>query len=276
VSEPRDTSGASPSSPSPSSPSSSSPSSSFGTEPRVGELLARRAVPAESEELDAATIAQLAAWFGPSAPSAGPGPGQATPEVSSDATRGSDAATRRARALEAVDPGFVSAHQARWTRGEALLRVTAPMARPRRAPSKFDLAVWNLHLGDEPRETERPEDISDTLKEPTPQAMLRDLNRPEQRWPLRLLPQDLGLDVAGLRTRARIDDILSTSYFVRIDDEPIPARIMADEAASLRARLDEPWENLYVPPEKRRAPASSGPTPEDLKWFGSMGFDPDL
>jgi hypothetical protein len=255
VSDPRDTSDGPSPSPSPS-----------GIEPRVGELLARGAAPAESEELDPATIAQLAAWFG------APGPAPAAP----DAPRGADAATRRARALEAVDPGFVSALHARWTRGEALLRVTAPMARPRRAPSKFDVAVWNLHLGDEPREHERPEDIADTLKEPTPQALLRDLHRPEQHWPLRLLPEDLGLDVGGLRTRARIDDILSTNYSVRIDDEPIPARIMADQAASLRARLDEPWESSYIPPEKRRSAVSNAPTPEDLKWFGSMGFDPDL
>lgn len=237
----------------------------------MGELLARGAAPAESEELDPATIAQLAAWFGAPA-AAGPAPGHPAPE----ATGGGDAATRRARALAAVDPGFVSAHQARWSRGEALLRVTAPVPRPRRAPSKFDLAVWNLHLGDEPRETERPEDISETLKHPAPQALLRDLHRTEQQWPRRLVPKDLGLDVAGLRTRARIDDILSTNYAVRIDDEPIPARIMADETAALRARLNEPWESSYIPPEKRRGPATYAPTPEDFKWFGSMGFDPDL
>jgi hypothetical protein len=259
VSDPREPSGA----PSP-SPASSSP----GTEPRVGELLARGALPAESEELDPATIAQLAAWFG--APAAGPAP--APPETPAVA----DAATRRARALEAVDPGFVSALQSRWARGEALLRVTAPMSRPRRAPSKFDLAVWNLHLGDPPREVERPEDIGDTLKDPTPQAVLRDLHRPEQQWPRRFLPRDLGLDVAGLRTRARIDGILSTNYAVRIDDEPIPARIMAEQAESLRARLNAPWEDSYIPPEQRRGPASNAPTPEDLKWFGSFGFDPDL
>ena len=256
MSDPREPSGA--------SPSSSSP----GTEPRVGELLARRSAPAESEELDPATIAQLAAWFGGPAP----GPAPAAPETPA----GDDAATRRARALEAVDPGFVSALQARWARGEALLRVTSPMARPRRAPSKFDLAVWNLHLGDEPREVERPEDIGDTLKDPAPQAVLRDLHRPEQQWPRRLLPEDLGLDVAGLRTRARIDGILATNYAVRIDDEPIPARIMAEQAAALRASLNQPWEDSYIPPENRRGPASYAPTPEDLKWFGSMGFDPDL
>jgi hypothetical protein len=262
VSDPREPSG------SPSPASSPSPGSPSGAEPRVGELLARGAAAAESEDLDPATIAQLAAWFG--APAAGPVP--AAPEAPRDA----DAATRRALALEAVDPGFVSALQARWDRGEALLRVTARMARPRRAPSKFDLAVWNLHLGDELREVERPEDIGDTLKDPTPQAVLRDLHRPEQQWPRRFLPQDLGLDIAGLRTRARIDDILATNYAVRIDDEPIPARIMAEQRAALRAHLNQPWEDSYIPPENRRGPASSAPTPEDLKWFGSMGFDPDL
>jgi hypothetical protein len=237
-------------------------------EPRVRELLARGPAAAESEDLDPATIAQLAAWFG--APAAGNA--AAAPEVE----RGQDAAARRARALAAVDPGFVSALHARWARGEALLRVTRPLARPRRAPSKFDLAVWNLHLGDAPREVELPEGIGDALREPTPQAILRDLHRPEQHWPKRLLPEDLGVDVAGLRTRARIDEILSTNYSVRIDDEPIPARILADATADLRASLRAPWEDSFVPPEKRRGPASDAPTAEDLKWFGTMGFDPDL
>jgi hypothetical protein len=247
----------------------SDPRDTSASEPRVGELLARGSAPTESEDLDPATIAQLAAWFG--APAPGVVPAGAAPE----AKRGEDAAARRARALEAVDPGFVAALQARWSQGEALLRVTAPLARPRRAASKFDLAVWNLRLGDEPREFERPEHINETLKEPTPQAILRDLHRTEQQWPKRLLPEDLGLDVAGLRTRAKIDAILSTSYFVRIDDEPIPARIMADASAELRARLGEPWEDSYVPPEKRRA-HTYVPTQEDFKWFGVMGFDPDL
>lgn len=241
------------------------------SEPRVGDLLARGSALAESDDLDPATLAQLAAWFG--APALG---GLAPAGAAPGATSSEDAATRRARALEAVDPGFVAAHRARWARGEALLCVNAPLARPRRAPSRFDLAVWNLRLGDAPRETERPEDIGDALSEPTPQAILRDLHRSEQQWPKRLLPQDLGLDVAGLRTRARIDAALSTRYFVRIDDEPIPARIMAEAAADLRARLDQPWEDSYVPPEKRRGDASYVPTEEDLKWFGAMGFDPDL
>lgn len=238
-------------------------------EPRVRDLLARGPNAAESEDLDPATIAQLAAWFG--APATGNAP-PAAPEPA----RGQEAAERRARALEAVDPGFVAALQTRWARGEALLRVTRPVARSRPAASKFDLAVWNLHLGDPPRERELPEDMSEAFREPTPQAILRDLHRTEQHWPKRLLPTDLGLDVAGERTRATIDGILATNYSVRIDDEPIPARIMADAAADLRARLRAPWEDSYVPPEKRRAPASNAPTAEDLKWFGSMGFDPDL
>lgn len=239
-------------------------------EPRVGELLARASAPDASEELDPLTIAQLAAWFGP--PEPGVGPAGPAPEPA----RTPDAATRRARALAAVDPRFVAAHRARWSRGEALLHVTAPPWRPRRPASKFDLAVWNLHLGDPPRETERPEDIGDTLKDPTPQAILRDLHRVDQPWLKRLLPTDLGVDVAGLDTRAKIDAVLAINYVVRVDDEPIPARIMAEASADLRARLAQSWEDSYVPPEDRVGPASYVPTAENMKWFGSMGFDPDL
>jgi hypothetical protein len=175
-----------------------------------------------------------------------------------------------------VDRTFLAALESKWTGGDALLRVNRSVSRPPRSPSRFDLDVWNLQASDEVREAERPEDISDVLKDPTPQAVLRDLHRPEQQWPLRLLPNDLGMDVAGERARSRIDTILRTSYAVRMDDEPVPARLIFEDMGALRAHLNEPWESFYVPPEKRRGPASLVPTAEDFKWFGMTGFDPDL
>lgn len=242
------------------------------SEPRVSDLLAGRVSPAAREELDPETVAQLAAWFG--APVATPAAATARPEGSR--SKREEAALRRQRALDAVDRGFLADLESKWTQGDALLRVTRPLGQPRRAPSRFDLDVWNLQASGELREAERPEDISDALKDPTPQAVLRDLHRPDQQWPLRLLPEDLGMDVAGTRTRSRIDTALRTKYVVRMDDEPIPARLILEDMGALRAHLDEPWESFYVPPEKRRAPASLVPTAEDFKWFGMTGFDPDL
>lgn len=240
-------------------------------EPRVSDLLAGRVSPEAREELDPETVAQLAAWFGvPVATPAAP----ATRDT--PANKREEAALRRQRALDAVDRAFLAALESKWSGGDALLRITRPVSQPLRSPSRFDLDVWNLQASDELREAERPEDVSDALKDPAPQAVLRDLHRPEQQWPLRLLPEDLGLDVAGTRTRSRIDTALRTKYVVRMDDEPIPARLMLEDMAALRAHLNEPWESFYVPPEKRRGPASLVPTAEDFKWFGITGFDPDL
>lgn len=242
--------------------------SSGGEEPRVGDLLAGRV---SQEELDPETVAQLAAWFGAPLPA-----GAAPPELEGAADPRDEARERRARALDAVDPTFLAALESKWTQGERLLRVTAPLTPARPAPSKFDLARWDVRLGDEVRETERPEDIVDALKEPTPQAILRDLHRPEQQWPLRMLPKDLGMDIAGLDSRARLESALRAPLAVRMDDEPVPARMISEDMSALRARLDEPWGDSYIPPEKRRGPDSYVPTAEDLKWFGMVGFDPDL
>jgi hypothetical protein len=243
----------------------------------VGDVLTGRVAAAAREELDPETVAQLAAWFGV------PVDTPAAPARRSDAppsklpSKREEALLRRQQALDAVDPAFLAALERKWTQGDALLRVNRPVRAQVRSPSRFDLDEWNLRASDEVRETERPEDVVDALKEdPTPQAVLRDLHRPEQQWPLRLLPEDLGMDVAGMRTRSRIDTILRTSYMVRMDDEPVPARLILEDMGALRAHLDEPWESFYVPPEKRRGVASLVPTAEDFKWFGITGFDPDL
>jgi hypothetical protein len=237
----------------------------------VGDFLAGRVSPADREELDPETVAQLAAWFG--TPVATPA---ATPRSDAPPDKRQQAALRRQQALDAVDRTFLAALESKWMSGDALLRVNRPVSQPPRSPSRFDLDVWKLQASDEVREAERPEDISDALKDSTPQAVLRDLHRPEQQWPLRLLPNDLGMDVAGTRTRSKIDTILRTSYLVRMDDEPIPARLIVEDMGALRAHLDEPWENFYVPPENRRGLPSLVPTAEDFKWFGMTGFDPDL
>lgn len=244
-------------------------------EPRVGDVLAGRV---SQDELDPETIAQLAAWFGAPLPAgvAPPAPDRGTGPADEVRERKEQARERRARALDAVDPAFLAALESKWTRGHALLRTTAPVTPARPAPSKFDIARWNVRFGDEVRVTERPEDIADALKEATPQAILRDLHRPDQQWPLRMIPADLGMDVAGLRSRARIESIMRAPVTVRMDDEPAPARLITEDMAALRAWLDEPWEDSYVPPEQRRGPDSYVPTAEDLKWFGMVGFDPDL
>ncbi|WP_428268847.1 hypothetical protein [Haliangium sp.] len=236
---------------------------------RVGDLLSGHVA---DDELDPETRAQLAAWFGPPGavptpkPSAGVGP-------------------RPARtALEGVDPGFLDTLERKWRDHAPLVGVreqasiAATTSATTRSPCGFDIDAWSLPApADDERSYDRPEDISDDLKESVPQAVLRDLHRPEQQWPLRLLPQDMGLDVAGAEASEQIRTVLAHSLMIRMDDEPVPARLMADDMNELRSRLrDESWEASYVPPEQRAGTVSYLPTAEDLKWFGMVGFDPDL
>src|SRR5690606_36127852 len=68
------------------------------------------------DELDAATIAQLAAWFGAPAP---PPPAE-DPHIRK-------VRERRERALEAVDPAFLARFEAKAGQAEALLHLPEPM-----------------------------------------------------------------------------------------------------------------------------------------------------
>ncbi|WP_045119100.1 hypothetical protein [Haliangium ochraceum] len=252
-------------------------------EPRVGELFDRGAEALEDEELDPETIAQLAAWFGGPAPDAG---GAATAQTTSahvarpNKLPPLEAARRRANALRGVEPGFLRHMERKWRGAEALLGVSKLVGASARGPiSEFDHTTGWLFAGLEEatqHEQRRPEEVADWLTEPTPQAILRDLHRPDQTWPKRIVSQDVGPDVAGAQMRTKLDEILHTVYAVRMDDEPVPARLVAEDMHALRLRLDEPWEDSYVPPEERRGEGSYAPTAEDMKWFGIVGFDPDL
>lgn len=224
------------------------------------------------DDLDPATIAQLAAWFGP------PQAQEWHPPEPAEDPRIRTLRERRQRAMAAVDPAFLARLEAKPAEAEALLRLPEPMTLSiERTPlAKLDLGAWKLSMGHDLREHERPEDIADALQERTPQAILRDLHRPEMYWQITLQPQTLDMDIAGERARTRVKEIISTRYTAHRDEMPISGRLAARAMAELHSRLDEPWEHAYVPPEQRRPRSSYLPTAEDLQWFGVVGYDPDL
>jgi hypothetical protein len=240
------------------------------SEPRAGDLLAGRVSQEQlEEELDPQTIAQLAAWFGsPATEVPEPRRQREDPEMR-------ELRELRRRAAEAVDPALVARLDARTTAGDEFIRLPAPPVLTLERPlNKLDMSVWKVRLT-ETHEYERPDDLPDLLQDRVPQALLRDLHRPVLSWPLFLQPMDLGVDVAGQTARTQVAALVNTRYQVRMAERPIASHQAAREMAGLRARLAEPWGEIAIP-EERRIRSSEARTSDDLRWFGSVGYDPTI
>lgn len=132
------------------------------------------------EILDAGTRADLERWFGlPSITEldeAGkPLPAGIDPEVL-------EVQERQARAMAAVDPDMLARHAHRTSGGERMLRFKATIE-PRVDSSILGFDESKLPRGTaEAREVEIPQALLDDLRQCTPQAILRDLHRPEMEF----------------------------------------------------------------------------------------------
>lgn len=130
--------------------------------------------------IDDATRADLERWFGlPSFEQlADRGIAPAPPPVEDDPVI-AEAQKRQAAAIAAVDPAMLEAHRRRTTPPDDLLRFR-PSLELRIDP---EFALLDLgraaHAIAEPRSVERPSDIEEELQRCAPQALLRDLHRPE-------------------------------------------------------------------------------------------------
>jgi hypothetical protein len=134
------------------------------------------------ELLDAATRAELERWFGlPSFEQlADRGIAAAPPQPGED-PEFAVIRKRRDDAIAAVDPALVEAHRRRVEPERPVVKPLPPIAlRVDPDIALFDTAMLERQHGvAEPREIERPGDLDDALAERTPQALLRDLHRPE-------------------------------------------------------------------------------------------------
>lgn len=127
------------------------------------------------ELIDAATRAELERWFG--LPSYQELEDQG---VEIEDPEWAEARKKRAEALAAVDPAMLDWHRRRNERTDLIqfepeltLRVEAPV-------STVDLAAIERRCAiAEPREVDIPLQLEQDLEECTPQALLRDLHRPE-------------------------------------------------------------------------------------------------
>lgn len=130
--------------------------------------------------LDPATVADLERWF--TLPSyeqlADRGVRPEPPPEDPETAR---LIKRRAAAIEAADPAFLAAVDARLSSGDDLVEPWPEIATLDARPiAKFDTAMAERRLViATPREYERSPDVEENLAEATPQALLRDLHRPE-------------------------------------------------------------------------------------------------
>jgi len=196
--------------------------------------------------LDSKTRAELERWFGlPSFDQlADEGKTPAPPEDPGFA----EARKRRDTALAAVDPAMLEAHRRR--------------VEPRRPMATFealidvrvdpDIGLVDQDMGlrqlAEPREFELPSDLSNDLRECTPQALLRDLHRAELTFEKRLEWVDpiAELQVDGPKIVA---EIMATSWAAPQPGRPafFEARAILIESRRLRRR---PWIEIRMPNRK--------------------------
>ena len=195
--------------------------------------------------LDAATQADLARWFGlPSfeqLAEQGVVPEPPPPQDPEMAER----RKRQDEALAAVDPVWLDAFERRIAAfRDAVKPLPPPALRIDPAIARFDHAMLEQRSTvAEPREVEPPGDLSDALAERTPQALLRDLHRPELDFYKTFEQVDV---IAEYRV-----DLAATITEVMTRREPPPSvapfRDCRALLLELRAERHQPWINIEMP-----------------------------
>jgi hypothetical protein len=134
------------------------------------------------ELIDASTRAELEKWFGlPSFQQVAEEQAAAAQEPSALEEERAAKRARRDAAIAAVDPGLLEAHRRRIEQLKSL-KLFTPDIEVHVDPAivMFDqVMIDKAHTIAEPRDYERPGDLPDDLQECTPQALLRDLHRPD-------------------------------------------------------------------------------------------------
>jgi hypothetical protein len=201
------------------------------------------------EMLDAATRAELERWFG--LPSFTQVEEKAAPPPAEDpdvvAVR-----ERREKAIAAVDPAMVEAHRRRTDAPENLIKFK-PMIEIRVDPGVAFLDHAMIERGTiaEPREIDIPDALRDDLRDCTPQALLRDLHRPE-------LDFDKTFEIVDYAAENRVDvvaivnEVMTTTYKINPESSNL-FREGREILRELRTTRLEPWtaERLSALPNRR-------------------------
>ncbi len=198
--------------------------------------------------IDAGTRAELERWFGLPSISELEASGRARPEqtVAPDILAVRE---RRARAIAAVDPAMVEAHRLRTTRCDRLI-MFKPNLEVRVDPSIMQFDDTRLPRGTaEPREFEISEELADNMRECAPQALLRDLHRPETTF-------EAVLEIVDFERERRVDHaaLIAETLAMRFTppNEPLPSRSVRPLlAAARRDRYQDVSSKLAAMPNRR-------------------------
>jgi len=196
--------------------------------------------------IDEATRAELERWF--RLPSFEQLPDQAVKPAPTDKEAERLAIRKRHDdAIAAVDPAMLEAHRRRV---EPLAEVSRfkPLIDVRVDPSivMIDLSlIERQHSVAEPRDFERPSFIEDDLRERTPQALLRDLHRPE-------IDFSKAFEIVDMSAEQRFDSVAAVAQAMAtrwtlppLGKSPFhEARAALHEGREYRRR---PWGDIKMP-----------------------------
>lgn len=198
------------------------------------------------ELIDSATRADLERWFGLPSYEALAEQG-VHPEPPAEDPKFAERRKRQDTALAAVDPALVEAHRRR-TDGLADTIKPPPELAVRVDPGIVQLDTAMIAQRSaiaEPRDFVRPPDLEDDLRDCTPQALLRDLHRPELYFDKEFQRVDL-MEAYRIDIARDIDEVMATS--TRLPPPPTP---LFDEGYALlqelRAERKQPWINIEMP-----------------------------
>jgi hypothetical protein len=198
-----------------------------------------------SVDPEAVTQADLARWFqlpsfeqvGEAAPPPAEDPGIA------------EVRERRARVCAEVDPDLLeSIRQRTEVKTDQLVRFEVVIRNYiSEAPTAlFDYAMAERgHVIAEPREVEIPEALKDDLHEVTPQALLRDLHRPETEF-------DKLFEVVDIAAEQRFDIVAEVAEAMRTNWKLPPLEVSPFEQERRKLVEDQvvrkrPWSTLPMP-----------------------------
>jgi hypothetical protein len=198
------------------------------------------------ELIDSATRAELARWFGLPSYEALAQQG-VHPEPPPEDPKFAERRKRQDSALAAIDPAMVEAHRRR-TEGLADTIKPLPEVALHADPSIMQLDTAMIAQRSaiaEPRDFERPPDLEDALRDCTPQALLRDLHRPELYFSKEFQRVDV-MEPYRVDIAANIDEVMAQSTKL-----PPPGTPLFDEGCALlrelRAERQQPWIDIEMP-----------------------------
>jgi len=206
-------------------------------EPTVKALLEDKT--ALDEVVDEATRRELERWFAlPSFQQLAEKPPPIDPEVA-------EVRARRDKALAAIDPRLLaSIDQRNAARATAIDERAPPPTLADRRTALVDLGMIDrgYQIG-EPYEMQLPQGMDDDLKECAPQALLRDLHRPESDFTKQL-------EIVDYLAQIRIDVVreVRVAMTTRWQIELAPLPYASSRAAMLAGRAEHrlPWTRVLA------------------------------